>query len=441
MFISFKNKTGQFSLSAIILTASIFASPVLAQDVIIRGATVLTMQNGQIVESADVHVKEDRIISVGANGSAEPTKETVIIDARGKFLMPGLVEMHGHLPFSTFPRNRAEQSYYFYLSAGVTSVRGVVGDLIQFGHRSEIDTGILPGPKLYLGAPSLNGKTVSSPDEGRELVRQYAHQGWDFQPIHFGLTLEEYDAIIDEAGKVDYPVSGHVPSEVGLEKVLAAKQSTVDHLDGYLKWLGAEDKALSDEDIERAVSATKAAGVTVMPTQALFDLLLSQEDIAGLVAQSETDYTTAEIINGWAVTVNNIDPSKIDMVRENRQRLIKAFADNGISIVLGSDAPQTFSVPGYSLWREIQSLRSAGLSNQQILESATSAAGEALRDLDKFGQIAKSHRADLLLLNTDPRDNITALFDKAGVMAGGVWYSQEEIQIRLDEIVKEIQGN
>lgn len=414
---------------------ALFSLSAAADNTVINNVTVLTMNDDKIIAGATVVVVDDRITYVGPSAGAPiPGSIDNNIDGTGKFLMPGLAEMHGHLPSSSWSRERQERILFLYLAGGVTTVRGMLGDSIQFKLRDEINAGTMDGPTLYLAAPSMNGNSVSSPADGRAKIRRYAAQGWDLQKIHPGLTRAEYDAIADEANKLNYPFGGHVPADVGIDRALEAGQISIDHMDGYLQKAGGDKREMTDDDFAEMIAITKRSGSWVVPTHELFNVLIGGGDIAALTARPENRYLTPDALASYQRRAANANASANTLAVKNRNRLLKALADADVNLAMGSDAPQLFSVPGFSIWREIQSMQAAGLTAEQILKSGTSAPGRYFADKDKFGTVTEGSRADLILLNGNPYENIEAVFDQAGVMAAGNWYSRQAIDARLSEI-------
>ncbi len=424
-----------------VILSVFMATQSYAEITVVNNVTALTMEDNTVLPDATVMVRGDRIIYVGPSSEA-PTVYDVshIIDGRGKFLMPGLSEMHGHLPFSNWSRERQERILFLYLAGGVTTVRGMLGDPVQFALRDQINAGTADGPTLYLAAPSLNGNTVNSPEEGREKIRRYAAEGWDLQKIHPGLTRAEYDAIADEANKLGFPFGGHVPADVGLARAMEVGQISMDHMDGYLEMFDGGNREMTDSDFITLIAMTKQSGTWVVPTQELFNLLINGGDVDALTARPENRYLTPDTLASYQRRVRQANANANPLAIENRQRLLKALADAGVNIALGSDAPQLFSVPGFSIWREIEVMKAAGLSNEQILNIGTQAPGRYFADKDTFGTITKGARADLILLNANPYETIEAVFEQAGVMAAGRWYSREDIDTRLYQIAQDI-GN
>ncbi|NVJ96862.1 MAG: amidohydrolase family protein [Alphaproteobacteria bacterium] len=420
-----------------ILCSIMFATFALAQKIQIEHVTIISMDGNKVHEDATLAIEGDRIVYVGPADKAPQLHGThSIIDGTGKFLLPGLVEMHGHLPAAGWDKDRTEETLFLYLAGGVTTVRGMLGDPVQFDLREKITSGDIAGPTLYLAAPSLNGRSVSSVDEAIAKTKQYAAEGWDLQKLHGGLAPEEYEAIATTAKALNYPFGGHVSADVGVEASLDAGQISIDHLDGFLTWLGGDKHELTDAELQKAVDSTKASNTWVVPTQALMNMFLSGGDLGALLARPENRYVSKETVAAWQERVEDINKDANPLLAQNRQRLIKALVDGGAKVAMGSDAPQVFSVPGFSIWREIETLKDAGLTNNQILALGTSAAGLYFADKDRFGAIKVGARADMILLNADPRENIMNITKQAGVMTGGRWYSRQMIDKRLEDISK-----
>jgi len=422
------------------LLASLTISISSTADTLIKNVTAITMHGDQVIENAIVYIVADRIEYVGSAESA-PTfvrAPDLEIDGTGKFLIPGLAEMHGHLPSSSADATITKQTLFLYLAGGVTTVRGMLGHPVQFEMRQAINAGKLDGPTLYLAAPSLNGNSVSSPQDGVNKAKQYHADGYDLLKIHPGLKRNEYKAIAETANILGMPFGGHVPAEVGLEMALSYGQTSIDHIDGFLELVDAYDHAITPAELSRIVEVYKAAKPSwIVPTQALFAILIVGGDADSLAARPENVYMPAKTRANWARRLKAIDGTAAKHAPLNRQKALRALAQAGAKIAMGSDAPQLYSVPGFSLKREVETLIDAGFSAKEILKISTYNAGEYFQDKDNFGQIIKGHRADFLLLDADPRRDAMNLFKHSGVMAAGRWFSREVINTRLADIIEE----
>jgi len=406
-------------------------------DTLIKNVTVITMNGNQTIENAVVYTAGDRIAYVGtANGAPVLVKAPEIeIDGTGKFLVPGLAEMHGHLPSTSLDNKITKETLFLYLAGGVTTVRGMLGNPIQFEMRKAIADGTVDGPTLYLAAPSLNGNTVSSSQDGINKVKRYHADGYDLLKIHPGLTRGEYTAIADAANVLGIPFGGHVPEDVGIELALEKKQTSIDHLDGFIQLVDAVDRPITDAELTRIVEVYKAYEPSwIVPTQALFAILIAGGNAEVLAARPENAYMPARTRANWARRIKNTGNPQHKYVPQNRQKALRALAVAGARIVMGSDAPQLYSVPGFSLQHEVNTLLEAGFTPAEILKISTRNAGDYFADKDQFGQIIAGMRADLLLLDADPRHDAMNLFKQTGVMAAGRWYSRTIIDKQLAEI-------
>lgn len=404
------------------------------------GAHVIPMDAERVLENQTVIVRDGRIAALGPTGDVAVPEDAVRIDARGKYLVPGIAEMHGHLPGGNTPPELTEMILFLFVANGVTTVRGMQGHPAQLTIRERIERGDLLGPTLYLGSPALHGNSARTPEDGARLVREYHAAGFDLLKVHEGLSPAAYDAIVATARELGIPWAGHVADAVGLEHALAAGQSSIDHLDGYLELLGGDPARIPD-----LARATREAGAWVVPTMALWDhAFLGLRSIDELRAFPELQYMPRPWVDSWARQVealrHNQDPAENARARELRRRLLAALADAGAGILLGSDAPQMFSVPGFSLHREMQVMAEAGMTPYQILRSGTYNIAAYFDALDDFGTIAVGRRADLILLEADPLDDIANLQRRAGVMVRGRWIAEGEIQERLAGIARQFGG-
>lgn len=404
---------------------------------------VLRMESEQVLRNQRVVVQGDRIVAVGPAAELALPEGATLINGAGRYLMPGLAEMHGHVPplvdFSGMPARYLDDVLTLYLAGGVTTVRGMLGHEQQLRLKDDIASGKRLGPTLYLAGPSFNQHTVTSAEQARERVRQHKQQGWDLLKIHPGLSLEHYQAIADEATRQGIDFAGHVPQAVGIEQAILLGSRTIDHLDGYMAALGGFDKALTEADMAPLISLSKTHNVAVVPTQALWETIIGAADLAQLQSYDELKYMPAQVINGWQRYLQQPGTAYYTgdtaaLHAQNRQRLLQALYQADVTILLGTDAPQLYSVPGLSLRREIPKMAAAGISNYDILRSGTVEVGKYFADKDRFGQVKAGQRADLLLLDGNPLDNLSVLYQPAGVMVRGQWLSRAVLDNKLAEI-------
>jgi len=421
------------AMAAIVMTSFTIASANGITAIV--GVHVAPMDEERILEDHTVLIEGDRITALGPRSTISVPADAKTIDGAGRYLIPGLTEMHGHVPSGG---NNAEDILFLYVARGVTQVRGMLGNEGQFGLRDQIMSNDIIGPTLYLAAPSINGNNTKSPDAAREKVRAYKTAGWDLLKVHEGLAVDVYDALTDEAALQALPFGGHVPNAVGLAHALKKGQRTIEHLDNYMEFMGAEDKAVTTGMLDNAVSATIKAGAGVSPTMALWEHFAGKPD--NVLDFEELVYVTPETRRNWAKRINDAraeiaqDPREADLMISNRRKLLKALSDGGVEILLGSDAPQFYSVPGFSVHREMAVMVEAGMTPYQTLFTGTGAAAAYFADKDLAGVIAPGARADLLLVSGNPIDDIAQAAAIEGIMLRGQWIEKATIDARLQDI-------
>ena len=423
------------------------------------GVTILPMDAPGVVTDQTVVVVDDVITEVGPAGSVTVGEGATIIDGTGRFLMPGLAEMHAHVPPVDNPdREAVEDILFLYIANGVTTIRGMLGSAYQIPLAEELGRGEVLGPRLYVGAPSINGTSAPTPDAAERLIREHAEAGYDLQKIHPGVPLEAWDRMVEVAEEVGLTFGGHVPADVGLVHAMETGMSTVDHLDGYVQAVASDEvqaqvnaaggisleglvAGVDDARIAEIVQMTVDHDVYVVPTMYLWENLYGVTDSEPILAQPEMRYVSAAQRDAWrqqAAGGPQGSPEAVQAFIDVRNRILRDLANAGAPIMMGTDSPQMFNVPGFALHREIAVMSEAGMTNQQILESGTVAVGRYVRDhlgLDEsFGTIAPGLRADLVLLGSNPLDDLGNLTDRVGVMVAGRWVSGEDIEAGLEAL-------
>ena len=413
------------------------------------GVSVLTMENDAVLADQTVIVSQGKIASVAPAAKAQIPAGAVRVEGKGKFLMPGLAEMHAHIPGGAATDQAVERTLFLYVANGVTTIRGMLGDPRHLVYRERAAKGEIVSPLIYTSGPSFNAKTAATIPMAVEAVIAQKKAGYDLLKIHPGVPRDVFDALAAKADELKIPFAGHVPAAVGLTRALDARYASIDHLDGYVEALtpnpaadsqffGTNLMGVVDESrFASLVAASKAAGVWQVPTQVLMDNLLNDLPTSTLVARPEMKYAIPpESIKNWTAQrekfqqIPQADRAKLLVLR---RRFIKALHDAGVPFALGSDAPQFWNVPGFSAHRELRSLVDAGLTPYQALRTGTRNVATYLSTESTTGTIAAGKRADLVLLDANPLVNIDNSIRIAGVMVNGRWISRAAIDKRLAE--------
>lgn len=460
-------------LALVALAAACAAPPVpssgAAGSVAFVDVTVVPLDREGTLDHQTVVVSGDRIVALGPAGSTRVPSGATRIDGRGKYLMPGLAEMHAHVVGGNNPDHEQinRDILFLYVANGITSIRAMLGAPNQIPLREQLRRGEVLGPTMYVSAPSLNGNSAPNPDTAATLVRAHKAAGYDFLKIHPGLSLATYDAIARTAREVGITWAGHVPAAVGLRHALAAGQSGIDHLDGMLEAATPDSifqrlrngPALPFADLVNSVDPTRFAAIAgeiraarswQVPTILVWENLYSQAETPEQMAErNEMKYASRQARANYVAQKRNmiqqqrsagITPELAARYLALRRQALRALADANAPLLMGTDSPQLFMVPGFALHRELGIIAAAGVSPYRIYESGAKNVAryvaEKLGQEGNFGTVAVGNRADLVLLDANPLESVANLTRRAGVMVRGRWVSSAEIDRGLAQLAE-----
>jgi imidazolonepropionase-like amidohydrolase len=433
------------SLSAFALSLGISCAQLVAATFAFVDVTVIPMDSERTLPGQTVIVKDDRIVEFAPSARVKITADAERIDGAGKFLIPGLAEMHGHNPTAGSPPELFENVFFLFVANGVTTVRSMLGFPGQLEWREKARRGEIIAPTLYLAGPSFIGSgptATTTAEQAIERVKAQKAEGWDLLKVHPGLKLEVYEAMARTAKEAGIEFSGHIPADVGLVRAIDLGQRTVDHLDGYIEFLNAQDEPIDRSKLDEIVKKTRDTGTWVVPTMVLWETIIGAANADEMEAFPELKYMPSQMVQNWKTSYRrkliapDFNAARARQTAANRKVLLKALSDGGAKIIFGTDAPQQYSVPGFSIHRELRAMKEVGMSNFQILQSATKNVGDYYQAVDKFGQVAPGHRADLVLLAGNPIEDLGHVAKRAGVMVRGRWFPEAEIQSRLQKIAE-----
>ena len=436
----------------------------------ITDVTVIDAVNG-VRENQMVVFDRDVITSVGPTVAGLTVAET--IDGTGKFLIPGLWDFHVHL---TYDDRFTKSMPTLFLSYGITSVRdtgGLLHKVLPVVEKMRAPDAV--SPRVFFAGPLLDGNFVvyngesrpeigvrnATPDDARQMIRDLQAQGVDFIKIYEMVSPDVFDAMVETAQQLELPIDSHVPLSLRASTAGPSVDS-IEHLrniemdcasnapelhetrlellknpDGLsgadlrsslhslqrLPAIAAYDEARCDRTLESLMSTTQ------VPTLRLGALNIAppfkRDDWQDALARIREDVREEWVASAAAMADNPIE--EFTQFGEWALFLIERMHARGIPIGAGTDTPIFLSVPGYSLHSELEYLVRAGLSPLEALKSATVRPAEFFSLQDKMGTVDVGKRADLVLLDANPLDNIANTKKIAAVVSKGRIFTRNEL--------------
>ena len=416
-------------------SARALQSPVTA----IEHVTVLPMDGRDSLRDQTVVIRGETIVQVGPASAVRIPAGALRIDGRGRYLMPGLADMHAH------PYDR--DGFPSYLAHGVTTIAVMHGFPAMVEWREQVRRGALVGPTIYTAGPSVNGYPPGNPlfvavedqAEARAVVAEQHKAGYDFVKVYSMLNPAEYSAILTEARRLGMPVAGHIPFQVGWRGIIEQGQAVVAHVEEFFN-AGIQDSQFA----AAAELAGKHGTAVVANLYAYSEMLAESADIPRLLADPEMRYHSPAALSEKLPSSNrSLRPNQADfngyLTRQlpRMRRLVKLLHEAGAPIFPGTDT-ETFGFPGQSLLGDLRELTLAGLSPYEVLESATRLPGEFMATRsgksERFGTVTAGSRADLILLDANPLGTLENLQRVRGTMARGRWFPAEALQRLRDSV-------
>jgi Amidohydrolase family len=461
------------------LTAAILLIPVMSlkagtDELVIQGGSVIDTRTGKALENQTVVIEGDRITRVAPEEEVAVPADARVVDARGRWIVPGLIDMHVH---------RAGQPdlvpLALYVANGVTSIRDMGGNLtlLQLA-RKEVESGKLLGPRLFFLGPLLDGDPplappiaviVDAPARAISTVNFLVDQGVDAIKIYNGISAPVLEAIVRTARVRNVPVVGHVPRALTVSRAVEIGMQGLEH--SIIRAADLEAWGLlTREEIER-INASKS--VTVREAMVWRQIDLKSPEIATLIAQlaaaktvldptlSTDEYDSLFLFPAQASHPNNrfLRQSIVDEALgpehqifkvpreleadarsgvEKRRAFIGMCHRAGVKIVAGTDGPGIGHLaPGFGLHRELELLVMAGLTPSDAIRAATFEAAAALGREKDLGTVAEGKLADLVIVRADPRLAIANMAQIEAVVLRGQFLDRARLNTLLDEVAAE----
>ena len=435
--------------------------------------TIIDVTDGSPQRDMSVFIVGDRISKIEATDKFPAPQNVKTIDAAGKFLIPGLWDMHVH-PHSPQDAN-------LFIANGITGIRIMWGGREDFASRKEREAGTLLAPHMYIASPLIDGPkpfwpgsvSVSTEAEARAVVDKAKAMGADFVKVYSLLPREEFLAIADEAGKQNIPFAGHVPMSVSAQEASDAGMKSIEHLTGVMQacsTLSAELNKASEADLEEHIrtgnhlfegprvhalreqmfatcdpeNATelfdvfKRNGTWQTPTLTLWRMFSSIND-ASFVNNPALRFVAFRERQSWdqaAVSKNSVEVNAALSKSEFQKdlQLVGAMQKAGVGILAGTDTGNPYCIPGFALHDELQLLVQAGLTPLQALQAATTNPARFIGNETDFGAVKPGKLANLVLLDANPLDNIANTTKIRAVVLDGRFFDRAALDAMLANV-------
>lgn len=410
----------------------------------ITGVHVIPMGEGAgepVLPDRTVLIRGDRIVAVGPAGRTPIPEGARRIDGTGRFLIPGLADMHVHVDHPS--------ELGLYPAYGVTTVLNMRGLAKHLDWRDEIARGERFGPTLLTAGDYMDGyppmmqpmMAFDSAEEAAAAVRRQQAAGYDFIKVYTRLEEDQFSAIAEAAAAAGIAVVGHASGNYPLE-TLVDGQVNVAHGEDLIRWYWERDR--SEASMDEIVATLSGSGTTVTANLNFSRSLIRQkEDLEGLLEQDEARYLHPAIFQPFRRINNRYarrDDAWLGRVRDQQElkkTLMGKLAEAGVPLLAGTDASTAGVFPGRGLYEELEELVDAGLTAFQALAAATREPGRFVERHRPggapFGQVAEGYRADLVLLEADPLKDIRNVAAVSGVVLRGRFLDADELKDGLEQ--------
>lgn len=455
---------------------------------VIRNVAVINVLNGKATPHSTVIINGNKIVSVGTGNVSLPNGATVI-EGEGKYLIPGLWDMHVHYFNDPFTAETATQ---LLLANGVTGIRDMsspVDKIVPW--RDSVRRNELLGPRAFVSGPLIDGPPpategdilVTTPEEGRKAVKSLAEKGVDFIKVYEMLRPDVFAAIVDEAKKHHLPVAGHLPMSVDARVASDMGMTSFEHLRNVEFACSTKEELLRKERIAALNKGINSNG------RALRGQILSAQRVTALETQN-TSLCDAFIAilkknKTWQTPTLFLDEAPLTFFDANRMARVRGYEEYvnkdykewwknqtagfqnapetvrnnptsyalwqrsfvlrlqnaGVKLLAGSDSPNLLTPTGFGLYEELLALKNAGLSNLEVLQTATINPARHLNVQNSLGTVAKGKIADIVLLNKNPLDNIENLNTIDGVFVNGVFLDRNALNSMLEDVKQKAKQN
>ena len=418
-------------------------------DCLITNVNVVDVNTGKILKKRTVAIDNNRISAIYDN-EIVGSDSTIIIDGKGKYLIPGLWDMHAHYKWSHVDLDP------LLIANGITGVREMWGDMPEFIKVPEKTQpeGLL-SPDVYLSGDLLDGNppsfpmgclVVTTPDEAVAAVKSQIDKKVDFIKVYSSLSEECFLAIAKEAQKRNIPFAGHIPNNVSIYTAIEAGMASSEHLFGFLNACSTVDTSIealvstfSEKRFDSICSVLAKSSMWLCPTLTVNRAMGYLNDTT-FTRDSRIAYLSGPVIEIWNQKLNPYTKSEIDNFSNSRRvrylfelNLLGKMNEKGVKFIAGTDFPNPYVFPGFSLHDELSLMVKGGMPVLDALRSATINPAIFMNKKADFGSVEAGKLASLVLLNKNPLENIENTKTIESVIVRGKVYNRKTLDLLLEQ--------
>jgi len=431
-------------------------------DLVITGISVISMVDDRILKNQTILIKDSQITDIYSSNNQSPNA-TRVIDGSGKFIIPGLHDMHTHVASEGFAQAIGvgdvfknlpyEDLLSAYLANGITTIQVLAGGADLLEVRNKIKEGEMTGPRIIVGSPMLDGnppvlpepftKSISEISEVEPLIREMKSLGYDFLKLRVNLPKPIFDEIMDIAKKLGMPVIGHVPRGAGLDfdYVISKKDFGIAHIEEF----GYDNSTPNEKAIMHYIDLLKTNNSYAITTLTVFDNILAKmTDYDATLGSEKTKYIHPLPMALWKNNPFRQEQTKerFDQIKSQldyQKLLVNKLYKAGIPIMIGTDALNPTIVPGFSIHRELELIRESGLSSYDALRMATVVPAKKISPANELaGTISKGQIANLVILDSNPLKELNTLRKPEYVILKGDVLDKSQLQEMLEELARKV---
>lgn len=432
----------------------------MSQKTIITNVSVISMISDQVIAGQDVIINGSKIESIARHRLSNQI-EHLVIDGTGKYLAPGLFDMHTHI-------NYDKKFLPMFLMNGVTAIRdlgNIDEDIFKF--RDDAKAGKVLSPRLFVCGKILEGdpplwdgfEVIRTKKEATDAVKNLKEKNADFVKVYHTLQPDLYKAVMSEAKKQDLKVTGHVPNGMTVVEVLDAGQGCVEHMSqitfdvgemisedaneqGYEGWSRFTGYKVDETKLHELLDSLQKHKAYICPTLVVDQKTAALVDYESLTSSEAASYMDDSLVKEeWNPSSENSYESirgqkplwfeNYGVICEGSKTLIPQLSEHA-TILAGTDTANPFVIPGFSLHDELELLVEAGLSPYQALKAVTTNAAEYLDVSDELGTVQAGKTANLILLNKNPLESIGNIRSLEGIVLNGKYHTAKDLKSNLD---------